>query len=210
MLHYYTRSAPPFLAGRRYHDTSLMHTIQWPTTEQVRKFLASQMGAPLTYSAVGATATGDYLSGFDVDHRRAEIGLGDDCFRRACEALRGWRQFDLGWVRAMPTDTPLATEALVAVSAKFGGVCTTNAARIVYVVDEPHRFGFAYGTLPRHVEQGEERFLVELVDGRVYYDILAFSRPRHLLARLGTPLMRRLQKRFGRDSAAAMRRAVGS
>jgi uncharacterized protein (UPF0548 family) len=210
MLQYYTKPSPPFLAGRRYQDTSLMHTLAWPSTAEVRKFLASQMGAPLTYSTVGATATGDYPSGFDVDHRRTEIGLGDDCFRRACEAIRNWRQFDLGWVRATPTDTPLAAEALVAVSAKFGGVCTTNAARIVYVVDEPQRFGFAYGTLPRHVEQGEERFLVELVDGRVYYDILAFSRPRHLLARLGYPLMRRLQKRFGRDSAAAMRRAVGS
>jgi hypothetical protein len=45
-------------------------------------------------------------------------------------------------------------------------------------------------------------------DNAVWYDILAFSRPRQLLARLGYPLVRRLQRRFGRDSAAAMRRAV--
>jgi uncharacterized protein (UPF0548 family) len=45
-------------------------------------------------------------------------------------------------------------------------------------------------------------------DGAVWYDILAFSRPRQLLARLGYPLARRLQKRFARDSAAAMQRAV--
>ena len=32
--------------------------------------------------------------------------------------------------------------------------------RVVYVVDEPDRRGFAYGTLPGHPESGEELFLV--------------------------------------------------
>ena len=32
--------------------------------------------------------------------------------------------------------------------------------RVVYVVDEPDRRGFAYGTLPGHAESGEERFVV--------------------------------------------------
>ena len=32
--------------------------------------------------------------------------------------------------------------------------------RVVYVVDEPDRRGFAYGTLPGHAESGEELFLV--------------------------------------------------
>jgi hypothetical protein len=67
------------------------------------------------------------------------------------------------------------------------------------------------GTLPGHAESGEERFTVEWreADGAVWYDILAFSRPRQLLARLGYPFARRLQRRFARDSAAAMRRPVG-
>ena len=74
------------------------------------------------------------------------------------------------------------------------------------------RFGFAYGTLPDHAGSGEERFLVEWdrASGEVWYDILAFSRPHWLLTRLGYPYMRRLQKRFGRESAAAMVRAVGN
>jgi uncharacterized protein (UPF0548 family) len=72
------------------------------------------------------------------------------------------------------------------------------------------RFGFAYGTLPGHAESGEERFTVAWheADGAVWYDILAFSRPQQLLARLGYPFARRLQKRFARGSAAAMQRAV--
>ena len=47
-------------------------------------------------------------------------------------------------------------------------------------------------------------------EGGVWYDILAFSCPRHLLAGLGYPLVRRMQERFRRDSARAMQQAVGS
>ena len=80
----------------------------------------------------------------------------------------------------------------------------------VIAAPEPARFGFAYGTLPGHVESGEERFLVEWdrESNRVSYDIVAFSKPNHWLTRLGYPLVRRTQKRFGRESAAAMFRAV--
>ncbi len=83
----------------------------------------------------------------------------------------------------------------------------------MYVVDEPgpkHRFGFAYGTLPDHIEMGEERFVVEWdeASGNVWYDILAFSRLRHPLVRVGNAYMRRMQKRFARESAAAMQRVV--
>ena len=98
---------------------------------------------------------------------------------------------------------------MVAVLARVFGVWTLNACRIVYVVDEPTRFGFAYGTLPDHAECGEDRFLIERDDnGTVWYDIRVFSRPRLLLARLAAPLARRLQDQFRRDSAAAMVNAM--
>ena len=101
----------------------------------------------------------------------------------------------------------------MAVLARAWGMYWLNACRVVYVVrnDGPiTRFGFAYGTLPRHAESGEERFTIEWhrTDDAVWYDILAFSRPHQFLARLGYPLTRRLQKRFATDSAAAMQRVV--
>lgn len=62
------------------------------------------------------------------------------------------------------------------------------AARIVYVVDEPNRYGFANGTLPHHPVAGEEAFLVEQDEGgNVSFEIEVFSRPRHPLARLESP-----------------------
>jgi uncharacterized protein (UPF0548 family) len=67
------------------------------------------------------------------------------------------------------------------------------------------RFGFAYGTLPEHAEQGEERFTVEWhrTPDVISYDILSFSRPVSLAARVACPLARRLQKCFVRQSLAA-------
>ena len=58
-----------------------------------------------------------------------------------------------------------------------------NAARVVYVEETPERFAFAYGTLPSHVERGEERFEVQMhPDGSVWYVVSAFSRPGHPIA----------------------------
>jgi uncharacterized protein (UPF0548 family) len=67
-------------------------------------------------------------------------------------------------------------------------------ARVVYVVDEPTRRGFAYGTLPGHPERGEEAFIVERqADGSVWLVIRAFSRPAGLFVWIGAPIARLLQ-----------------
>lgn len=47
-------------------------------------------------------------------------------------------------------------------------------------------------------------------DDSVFYDILAFSKPRQWQARIARPISRMLQKQFAGDSMAAMKRAVQS
>jgi len=60
--------------------------------------------------------------------------------------------------------------------------------RIVGVLDEPDSWGFAYGTLPGHPEQGEESFVVSIGgDDVVRFRITAFSRPGEWIARLAGP-----------------------
>lgn len=191
-----------------------MLSLRKPSVDALRLFLASQSELPFTYEAVGATA-GTPPEGYTVDRTRIKLGEGEPVFRSAIAALRRWEQFRLGWVEAWPPDTPIQEGEAVAVMGRAVGGWWLNACRVVYVVDQTEptsKFGFAYGTLPGHVESGEERFLVEWDRGNdaVWYDILAFSRPSHVLSRLGYPHVRRLQKRFGRDSAACMLRAVGS
>lgn len=183
-----------------------------PTAAAIQVFLTEQGRLKLTYAAVGATARTP-PAGYVVDHTRIKLGQGEAVFRAARAALERWQQFRLGWLEASPEDTPIKEGEVVAVLARCIGVWWLNACRIVIVMDEDgpvNRFGFAYGTLPDHAGSGEERFLVEWdrADNSVWYDILAFSRPRHFLARVGYPWVRRVQKRFGRESAAVMLQAV--
>lgn len=187
-------------------------SLRKPSVDALRRFSAAQRELPFTYEAVGATA-GTPPAGFVVDRTRIKLGEGESVLRSAIAALRRWEQFNLGWVEAWPSDTPVRPGEVVAVMGRAIGVWWLNACRVVYVVDEAgpiSKFGFAYGTLPGHVASGEERFLVEWGrdDDAVWYDILAFSRPNHVLTRLGYRMVRRLQKRFGRDSAASMLKAV--
>ena len=189
-----------------------MLLLRKPSVESIRNFLSEQTMLTYTYSAVGATAA-TLPIGFVVDRTRIKLGEGEPVFRSAIAALQRWEQFQLGWVEAWSPDTPIKPGEVVVVLGRAIGLWWLNACRIIYIVDESGpicKFGFAYGTLPGHVESGEERFLIEwnLDDNSVWYDIVAFSQPNHFLARLGYPAVRRMQKRFGRDSAASMFRAV--
>jgi uncharacterized protein (UPF0548 family) len=189
-----------------------MLSLRKPSVEWLRDFLATQSKLDLTYPAVGATAAVP-PAGYVVDHTRIKLGEGAGTFAAARAALERWDHFRLGWVEMWPPETPIQAGQVVAVIARLLGLWWLNACRIVYVVDEQglvQRYGFGYGTLPEHAESGEERFTVEWheQDDAVWYDILAFSRPQQLLARLGYPWARRLQRRFARDSAAAMQKAA--
>ena len=182
-----------------------MFLLSEPSNQTVAKFIATQRGQQFTYSAVGATNETPPAD-FKLDHNRIQLGSGIQTYQKAIEALRLWRQFDLGWVSIVPEGVPIDVGATVAIKAKAFGSWSLSATRIVYVINEERRFGFAYGTLPDHVECGEERFTIEwnTNDDTVWYDILAFSKPRHLLVRLSFPLARLLQKQFARESLQRM------
>ncbi len=179
-----------------------------PSDEFIRNLVSEQHGLPFSYSEVGATRH-ELPAGYIIDHNRVKLGTGEQVFSRAVKALTEWRQFDLGWVKAVPEGSVLEVNAVIAILTRHLGFWSLNASRVVYLLDESRpvrKFGFAYGTLPEHVERGEERFTIEwwLVEDTVWYDILAFSRPNKVVARLGLPFTRLLQKRFARDSKRRM------
>ncbi|HEX7842976.1 MAG TPA: DUF1990 domain-containing protein [Kofleriaceae bacterium] len=187
-----------------------MWQLSRPTPERVRAFREAQRPLPFSYPGVGATRDGGPAPpGYDRDHNRQYLGRGEAAFVAARGAIRAWHMFPPPLAIVEPAGIPIAEGEVAGVVIRVFGLWFLNAARIVYVIDEPRRFGFAYGTLPGHAERGEERFLVEwLADDSVWYDIRAFSRPRYWLARLGYPLTRHLQRRFVRLSRAAMASAV--
>jgi uncharacterized protein (UPF0548 family) len=189
-----------------------MLSLRKPSHEALRRFLDAQRQRDWSYPFVGATATTP-PAGFNVDRTRIRLGSGEAVFVAAKAALQRWDQFRLGWLEAVPPDTPLRNGEIIVILARAAGMWWLNACRIVYVVDESgpvDRYGFAYGTLLDHPAVGEERFLIEWnrSDDSVCFEIFAFSRPRHLLARLGSPLVRRMQKRFGLEATNSLSDAV--
>ena len=188
-----------------------MFLFQRPDRDQIDKFLAEASRQDYSYPDAGATRDTPLPGGYlHQDHNRSLIGQGDKDWERAKQAVRDWKMFDLGWAGICWPDTPIEEGRNVAMMATHLGIWSLNACRIVYTIDEPHRFGFTYGTLADHAEAGEERFMVELDDrtGQVHYDLFSFSRPRHPLAILGYPYARYLQTQFIADSKLAMKRAV--
>jgi uncharacterized protein (UPF0548 family) len=189
-----------------------MFLLTEPSTQVVREFIATQRDSPFSYASVGATNAVPPPE-YTLDHNRVQLGLGNEVYERAVEALRRWRHFDLGWVKIVPPGSSIEEGTIVAVQARTFGFWSLSACRIVYLISDEgpiKRFGFAYGTLADHVERGEERFTIEWhrEDNSVWYDILAFSRPAHPLVRIAFPLARMLQKRFVKQSLSVMTAAT--
>lgn len=87
----------------------------------------------------------------------------------------------------------------------FGPFRVKAPVRVVYVVDEPRRTGFAYGTLKGHPEAGEEGWLVEQKDdGSVWMVVRAFSRPSNGLWWLVYPVLRMSQEFYTRKYLRAL------
>lgn len=189
-----------------------MYLFKKPSDERISEFIESQSRLEFMYPSVGTTRTEDNPSGFLVDHNRIHLGTGQATFDAARRALCGWQHYCFDWIELHRPDVDPEPDQTVGVLARALGLWVLNACRVVYVVEEEEpvrRFAFAYGTLPEHAESGEERFQVELLeDDSVWYDILAFSRPNQLLARLAYPYVRRKQKQFARESMLAMKTAV--
>lgn len=171
-------------------------------------FVAEQAAHDFSYSEVGATR-GEMPAGYR--HDRWSIDLDSylaERFDLGATALRSWAIQRGAGLAVFPGGTVEDGSAFGLVyRLPFGGYVRA-AGRIVYLINEPGRSGFAYGTLPGHPEQGEEAFLVVRRGDRLLFEIMAFSRPRHWLARVGSPVTRMLQLRATRGYIAAMRKAI--
>ncbi|HEX2093244.1 MAG TPA: DUF1990 domain-containing protein [Longimicrobiaceae bacterium] len=191
-----------------------MFLLRRPGEDRMRRFVAEREGAPLTYPEVGASRDATVPPGYRANHAHVRLGRGEAAYRRAVEAVRRWAMYDMDWVELLWPDTPIEPGQVVGNLVRHYGFWSMHACRIVYVVDEAEgpvrRFGFGYGTVADHAERGEERFTVEWrrEDDSVHYELFSFSRPAAPLAVIGRPIARRLQERFARESARAMREAV--
>jgi uncharacterized protein (UPF0548 family) len=145
---------------------------------------------PVTYGAVGATRAPDLFShppqGFRPVEHRARIGHGDARFEYASAQALSWGIQRNSGLRVDHDGGPAMVAGDSAMLVLAVGPLRIHApVRVVYLVDEPWRRGFAYGTLPGHPESGEESFIVtQREDGSVWLTVRAFSRPSSRLWRM--------------------------
>src|ERR1700712_3621726 len=145
----------------------------------------------LTYTEVGATA-GPLPDGYHHVHRSAVIGKGRQRFAQAGDEVMRW-----GMLRGAGVGVKATTEVAEVGAEVLVGLGPIRAPfRVVYVVDEADRRGFAYGTLPGHPETGEELFAVRYdpATDDVYAEVAAFSRHGTWWSRLGAPVTSLMQR----------------
>ncbi|MGB3485143.1 MAG: DUF1990 domain-containing protein [Mycobacterium sp.] len=165
--------------------------------------LADLSDLPLTYREVGATASGtDLPAGYRHLAVSRCIGTGRDRFEQAAAAVLRY-----GMLRGAGVSVTASTDVAEVGSLVLGEFGPFAApCRVVYVIDEPNRRGFAYGTLPGHPVSGEERFAVRYdpADNTVHSEVSAFSRPNTWWATIATPGLRLVQQIVTRRYLAAV------
>lgn len=149
-------------------------------------------GASLTYAEAGATA-GPLPPGYAHLSRGSRIGTGDEAFERAAAAVLSWEVQRRAGIRVEASSAVAELDTVGVLRIGWGPLSIRAPFRVVRVIDEPDRRGFAYGTLPGHPERGEEAFVVERVGEEISLVISAFSRPATVLARLGGPVTSKVQ-----------------
>lgn len=148
-------------------------------------------GLPLTYTEVGATAR-DLPAGYRHVRLSHRIGTGRPRFEEAAAAVLRYGMLRGAGLRV--TATSEVAEVGADVLGRLGPFVAP--CRVVYVLAEKNRRGFAYGSLPGHAVSGEEFFGVryESPENAVYAEVVAFSRPAMWWSRLGAPVAALVQK----------------
>lgn len=153
--------------------------------------LSDLAALPLTYSEVGATA-GTLPSGYRHVQKSAVIGKGRARFDEVGATGMRW-----GMLRGAGLKVEATTEVAEVGSEVIVHLGPMRApCRVVYVVDEPDRRGFAYGTLPGHTETGEELFSVRYdpATEEVHAEVTAFSRHATWWSKAAGPITSLLQR----------------
>lgn len=159
--------------------------------------------APLTYAEVGGTSSAVLPSGYHVVEGSRTV-VGRD-LEGAAALLMTWQVPVRAGLRVAPSAPRVALDEVVEMRLGVGPVAIRIPCRIVAVVEEPDRVGFAYGTLPGHPECGEELFLLERGgSGEPVFTIRAFSRAGTTLTKVGGPAARWFQRLMTRRYLRAL------
>ena len=171
----------------------VLHDVPMAVVALPAEQAAELRAAAFNYEHVGETAHGQHVPGYGWMERSTTLHRTD--FEAAASDLLRWRLQERAGLRVQASESPLQMDTVVLMRLGIGPLSLRIPCRVVYVIDQPHLRGFAYGTLPGHPEAGEERFVLEQHDDEtISLTITAFSRPASRLSRVGGPVTRRVQE----------------
>ncbi len=148
-------------------------------------------------------------TGYAVERHSVLLGYGVATFQQATTKLRNWAAHRVSWIQTLPKEPDLRTNTNLIIRASWSSLELLSGCRIAYVLEQPHAFGFAYGTLQQHPARGEERFLVEWLENDVVeFGLYVISKPSNWLYQLGAPLTRAVQYWASQEYLNAMKKAV--
>jgi uncharacterized protein (UPF0548 family) len=183
--------------------------LRKPSQHALQELLVEARAASPSYSEVGATRHESLPAGFRHDRYEVRLGQGSGVFERAVQALRRLQPQRGAGVEVVPRDAWVDDQETVVLLLRAAGLWAPAPCRVVYVINEADRFGFAYGTLPGHPEMGEVAFAVSRDPvGEIDFRVTSFSRTVDPLARLGVPVTRWIQKRVTRRYLTALEEAT--
>lgn len=127
-------------------------------------------------------------------------------FERARETLLTWELHRRAGLTVTAADTPLREGTEVHLGIGVGPLQVTAPCRVLRVIHEPDRAGFAYGTLPGHPEIGEESFVVSRAAAdTVRGEVAVVARPVPMLRPVASVVRVAQRRAVGRYLAALVR-----
>lgn len=156
-----------------------MFRVAEPKPDDLQR--ATEIASQLDFVGTEFLASRDGLkvnslpAGFAHDLSRTSVSSGEAGFAAAVRGIKRWENFDLGWVSVANPAARIEVGQIVAVQVHSLGLWSLNLSHIVEVIRDANAFGFIYKTTIKHLEEGEERFLVRLdaLSGEVWYELEA-------------------------------------
>ena len=181
------------VAGTATIAVSQMFLIHRPGERRIGEVLASQEGVGFSYPEVGATRTQAPV-GYQMHRERFALGSRPGAFERARQAIGRTRHRSRQHGRGAGASSGILV-------APRGADCLRGGRAAEIRLCLRHSGG------ARGIGRGMAR-VEQQDDHLVWYEVLAFSREKDVLAKIGYPFTRSLQRKFLRDSGLAMQRAV--
>jgi uncharacterized protein (UPF0548 family) len=166
----------------------------------------------LSYDAVGLTSPGEEVwshrpAGYLRYARTVRVGHGERGWDSATSAVLRWQVKTRSGFSVEPVTggTRVRDGADYRLTAGFGPWTVREPVRVVAVVDEAGRCGFAYGTLVGHPVSGEEAFIVHRSsDGDVWLTLRSLTRAARGGWRWAFPLLLAAQAHYRRRYLRAL------